>query len=289
MWNVVSKVGKAAYRTAAKTGLAAGTEQPPYPCALPLQRMEDPDDLFRAQELLDNIFASAKDLLENDAEHQWRLVDYQDPDKNGDLHLFTRPHIGPFNFVKATLSFMGVTPQRVLDTVHSDDEADRKKYSANMVRFEILARPTPTSNVQYQEYWAPPPVSGREFIFFAEKKYVEEDDVYYVYGCSIDYAAREKIPGNRVRASCLWAWELTPIGNNTMATYVSCMNPRGWTPTFIIGWLKSEVGNELISCRRVLYGEAVRLECASLSSIGVTKEEEQEIIARHLEEEGLPH
>ncbi|KAH9598933.1 START domain [Trypanosoma melophagium] len=260
MWDVVSQVGRAAYRTAAKTGLAAGTEQPAYPCALPLQRLEDADDTPRVQELLANIFAAAKDLLENDAEHRWQLVDYQDPDKGGDLHLFTRPHIGPFNFAKATLSFMGVTPQQVLDTMHGDDSESRKKYSANLSTFEILARPTPTSNIQYHEYWAPPPVAGREFVFLAEKKYVEEDDVYYVYGCSIDYAPREKKSKTHVRASCLWGWELTPIGNNTMATYVSCMNPRGWTPTFIIGWLRSEIGKELVSCRRVLYGEAVNLE-----------------------------
>ncbi|KEG15666.1 hypothetical protein DQ04_00011330 [Trypanosoma grayi] len=260
MWSVVSKVGKAAYSTAAKTGLAAGTEQPPYPCALPLLLLEDSDDTPRVQEMLDTIFAAAKDLLENDAEHNWQLVDYQDPDKGGDLHLFTRTHIGPFNFAKATVSFMGVTPQQVLDTMHGDDPESRKKYSANMAHFEILARPTPTSNIQYHEYWAPPPVAGREFVFLAEKKYVEEDDVYYVYGCSIDYAPRAKKSNNHVRASCLWAWELTPIGNNTMATYVSCMNPRGWTPTFMIGWLKSEIGKELVACRRVLYGEAVNLE-----------------------------
>lgn len=272
MWDVVSRVGKAAYRTAALTGLAAGTEQPPYPCALPLKTVSSDSDVDSMREVLNSAFDASKDMLENNGEHQWQLVDYVDPEEGGDLHLFTRPRVGPFNFVKATLSFMGVSPQNVLDTMHSDNADDRKRYSANLSHFEVLAKPMAGCAIELHKYWAPPPVAGREFVFAAEKKYVESENVYYVHGCSIDYTPQMETSKGFVRAACLWAWKLMPVGDNTLATYVSCMNPRGWTPPFIFGWLKSEIGKELVACRRVLYGETVKVERTTLQGMGLSDE-----------------
>nr|CCC93476.1 conserved hypothetical protein [Trypanosoma congolense IL3000] len=272
MWDVVSRVGQAAYRTAAMTGLAAGTEQPPYPCALPLKVVDNDSDPACIQGILDSAFSATTDMFENNREHQWELVDYVDPEEGGDLHLFTRPHVGPFNFVKATLSFVGVSPQNVLDTMHGSDVESRKKYSANLSHFEVLANPKQVCAIELHKYWAPPPIAGREFVFLTEKKYVESENMYYVYGCSIDYTPMKETSKGFVRAACLWAWKLMPVGDNTMATYVSCMNPCGWTPTFIFGWLKSEIGKELVACRRVLYGETVNLERTTLQSMGLTDE-----------------
>lgn len=276
MWNVLAAVGHAAYKTAAMTGLAAGTEQPPYPCAWPLQKLDSVDDTERVQELLDSIYVAAKDLLKNNDDHKWQIVDFQDPDraKGGDLHLFTRPHMGPFNFAKATMSLQNCTPEQVMDIMFSDKFAQRQRYSADLVRFDVLAQVPGFDKVSVQvlEYWVPKPGAHRDFVYLVDKKYDEEEDSYYVYGCSIDYTPEEKNP-KTVRGSCLWAWELTPIGGNTLATYASVMNPRGWTPTFVIGWLKTEIAKELVSARRLLYGEEVKLERTSFEAIGVSKDE----------------
>lgn len=268
MFKVVSSLGNAAYKAAAKTGLAAGTEQPPYPCALPLHVVEDPNNGAEVQALADTVFEAAKDLIHN-PNHAWKVVDYRDPDskEGGDLVLLSKPHIGPYNFAKATMSFMNCSPERMLETVHGEDFEMRRKFSADLSAFTVIANPTPTTNIQYHEYYAPPPVSHRSLMYLVEKRYVPEEDAWYVYGCSIDYPAFTKGSARTIRAMCLWAWELNQVGANTLGTYVSCMNPNGWAPTFIVGWLKSEIGKELVSIRRVLYGQQALLERTTLDHV----------------------
>lgn len=270
-------IGSAAYSAAAKTGIAAGSEQPPYPCALPLRTINDPNDVEEIQRLAEEVNKAARDLLGTDNQRrraalergtadtvnrrvrwdpdsQWKPVDYKDPDVDGDCVLMSKPHVGMFNFAKATMTFRDCDPEPIMDTITGEDFATRKKFSADLSRFEIIARPTPTTNIQYHEYHAPPPVASRHLIYLFERLYLPEEDTHLVYGCSIDYPLFNKYIGKRtVRAICLWCWEFTKVGSDTLATYASCMSPNGWAPTFVVGWMKNEIGRELTSIRRVVY------------------------------------
>lgn len=273
MLNVLSVIGNAAYKTAAWTGLAAGTEQPPYPVASPLRKIDDLNDTVHIDSVAEEIFAAGVDMLKDPA---WGIVDYHDPDSadGGDLYLYTKPHIGAFNFAKATMSLRDCSVEKIIAVMHSDDPADRKRCSADLSAFEIIAKPTPTTNIQRVEYWAPPPVASRDFSFLVGRKYDEEEDTTYIYGCSVDCAAcprSDKL--SVVRGAAMWMWEMTPVGPNTLVTYVSCMNPRGWTPTFVVGWLKTEIAKELVNSRRLLYGIAFEVHKLTVEDMGLTIEE----------------
>ncbi|CCW60488.1 unnamed protein product [Phytomonas sp. EM1] len=264
MIRVVSSVGKAAYKAASKTGLTAGKEQPPYPCALPLQVVNGPDDMENIRRIADAIFEAALDLFHN-PEHDWKTVEFRDPD-GGDLVLMTKSHIGQFNFARATMSFMNSTPELFLSTVHGESFEMRKEFSSELVTFNVLANPTPMMNIQYHEYRAPPPISNRYLIYLVEKRYVAEEDTWYIYGCSINYPPFKKFSSNAVCSICLWTWELSQVGNNTIATYASCLSPNGWVPTFIVNWMKGAIAKEMVAIRRFLYRQRPEYIPVMLSS-----------------------
>lgn len=291
MLKFVSSIGDAAYKTAAKTGLAAGSEQPPYPCALPLQVIEDRDDIDTIERVLNETYASVQDLLSDDMPllnqslreskrgKEWRLVDFTD--REGDLSLSTRPHVGPYNFARATMSLKGITPSNILGAMHAQSLKERSRYSNNLCRYEVLLRnPSVPSrflgcdndhleeiatlgvrnwHIEYNRYAAPPPVAPRDFIYLIEKRYVPEQQSYYIYGTSVDYRSDEDCDsmdgGKCVRGAVLFGWRFKLVGNATHCSYISCMNPNGWAPTFIVGWMKTEIAKEFQNSRRLLYSD----------------------------------
>lgn len=268
--NLLSAIGNAAYNAAAMTGMAAGTEQPPYPCASPLEKIDDINDVKHIEEVLQKIYTAGREMMNEN----WQIVDFQDPDEGGDLVLYTKPHVGPFNFARATISLHDCPIEKVVQVMHSELLEDRKRCSADLTGFEILGKPTPKSNIQHVTYWAPPPVASRDFCFLVGRTDDDEEGTTYIYGCSVDYAGCPKAGGLRtVRGSCMWMWELTSLGSHTLATYVSCLNPRGWTPTFVVGWLKTEIAKELLNARRLLYGIEFTVEKTTAQDLGVTTED----------------
>ncbi|CUG86742.1 Hypothetical protein, putative, partial [Bodo saltans] len=129
MKKVLSAVGNVAYNTASWAGLAAGTEQPPYPCAVPWRKIDDLSDTAAIDALAEEIYAAGKDMQQDPA---WSIVDYRDPDaaEGGDLFLFTKPHVGPFNFAKATMTLLNCPVEKIIQVMHSEDIADRQRCSA---------------------------------------------------------------------------------------------------------------------------------------------------------------
>lgn len=251
MLKLVSSVGNIAYKAAAKSGLAAGTEQPPYPCALPLPVVEDPNDVDKLDAIADSIYDAVRDLITN-PEHQWAPMNFRDPDPEGDLVLSFKPHIGPYNFAHGSMSFRNTTPRLIIDNIHGKSIQYRRQYSHDLAAFEILAEPRPGLQIQYHEQAAPPPVATRHLCYLTNTRYVASEDSWYVFGSSIEYL-RHKPRSKTIQAICLWGWELTQVGGNTLATYVSAMNPNGWTPPFIVNFVKGEIAKELCAIRRVAY------------------------------------
>ncbi|KAK7196653.1 hypothetical protein NESM_000604300 [Novymonas esmeraldas] len=297
MFKFVSSIGDAAYKAAAKTGLAAGSEQPPYPCALPLQVIEDSDDTDATERVLNETYASIQDLLSDDlpllhstipdvkAHKSFKAVDFTD--RGGDIRLFTRPHVGSYNFARATLTLEDVSPAQVLTHMHAQNLKERNRYSNNLYQYDIIARNPEMPlhligkdndhleelcargirdwHVEYNRYSAPPPVAARDFIYLVEKRYVPEHKAYYVYGTSVDYrdTAGVNIEQDKcVRGAVMFGWRFQVIGHTTHCTYVSCMSPNGWAPTFIVGWMKTEIAKEFQNARQLLYKDVPRTRAA---------------------------
>lgn len=272
MLDFVSHVKSAAYRKASKTGLVAGSERPPYPCADPLLSIDPNTDASTIASLADVVYASARHLL-GDSGHEWRVEDYTDPDAQtdgGDLVLMSKKHIGPFNFARATISFFNRSPEDVIGVSQRGDVTARRRFSGNLLSYDCLAEPLPNTRIEHMRYWAPPPLYPRALNYLVQERFVEEEDSWYVFGCSIDYMGKVKDP-HTIIANCLWAWELSSIGPHTFATYASCMNPNGWLPTVVVGWVKNEIANEIVALRRLVYGQKYNVSPSrnSLIEMGV--------------------
>lgn len=293
MFKFVSSIGDAAYKAAAKTGLAAGSEQPPYPCSLPLQVIEDRYDVDATERVLNDTYAAVQDLLSEDlpllhstiadpkAHRSFKAVDFTD--RGGDIRLFTRPHVGSYNFARATLTLDDVTPQQILSFMHAQDLKERNRYSNNLYQYDIMTRnpDLPAQyigndndhleelcrmgirdwHVEYNRYSAPPPVAARDFIYLVEKRYVPEQKCYYIYGTSVDFRDTSNVAIEKdkcVRGAVMFGWRFQQVGRKTFCTYVSCMSPNGWAPTFIVGWMKTEIAKEFQNARRLLYLDVPR-------------------------------
>ncbi|KAG5468118.1 hypothetical protein LSCM1_02089 [Leishmania martiniquensis] len=301
MFKFVSSVGDAAYKAATKTGLASGSEQPPYPCALPLQVIEDRDDTDAMERVLNDTYAAVQDLLSDDlpllhgsisnakARKGFKLVDFTD--REGDIRLYSRPHVGTYNFARATFTLDNVSPPKILTFMHAQNLQDRNRYSNNLCQYDLIARnPKLPAQfigndnehleelcrlgirdwyVEYNRYRAPPPVAARDFIYLVEKRYVPEQRCYFIYGTSVDFRDTAGITIEKdkcVRGAVMFGWRLQQIGSKTHCTYVSCMSPNGWAPTFIVSWMKTEIAKELQNARRLLYKDALPARVVSSSS-----------------------
>ncbi|CAJ1007687.1 hypothetical protein Q4I28_003000 [Leishmania naiffi] len=288
MFKFVSSIGDAAYKAASKTGLAAGSEQPPYPCAFPLQVIEDSEDTDATERALNDTYAAVQDLLSDDlpllnstiadakARKAFKPVDFTD--RHGDMRLFTRPHVGSYNFARATFTLDNVSPAKVLTFMHAQNLEERNRYSHNLCQYDVIARNPrlPAQyvgndndhleelcrmgvrdwHVEYNRYSAPPPVSARDFVLLVEKRYVPEQQACYIYGTSIDYRGKTGITSDKddcVRGAVMFGWRFQQVDSKTYCTYVSCMSPNGWAPTFMVSWMKTAIAKEFQNARRLLY------------------------------------
>ncbi|KAG5468529.1 hypothetical protein CUR178_01361 [Leishmania enriettii] len=301
MFKFVSSVGDAAYKAATKSGLAAGSEQPPYPCALPLQVIEDSEDTDATERVLNDTYAAVQDLLTDDlpllhskisdakARKAFKLVDFTDSE--GDIRLYTRPHVGTYNFARVTFTLDNVSPAKILTFMHAQNLQDRNRYSNSLCQYDLIARnpKLPAQyigndndhleelcrlgirdwHVEYNRYRAPPPVAARDFIYLVEKRYVPEQQCYYIYGTSVDYRDTAGITIKKdkcVRGAVMFGWRLQQIGSKVHCTYVSCMSPNGWAPTFIVSWMKTEIAKELQNARRLLYKDVTPTQASGAPS-----------------------
>lgn len=252
------------WKLAAKTGLVSDGSQPPYGCAWPLKVLSD---IKEADALTDEHFEQAMALV-NDKE--WEIVAFKDPEEGGDMHLWSKPQIGRYHHVKITMSLQNTDPQSVIDFALSEDLSTRKEFSADIQKLEVLAKTEKTS-LQHQVFSAPSPVAGRDFVFLCAQKELEGGAII-AYGCSVDSpkVPEESVP---VRGATLFAWHVTPVGDHVMVNYVNCFDPRGWTPSFLLAWLKSAATQEFVNIRAVLSGKKAKVEQLKLEECGVSKDE----------------
>lgn len=287
MFKFVSSIGNAAYKTATKTGLAAGDEMPPLPCALPLQDIKDSQDVYQMESILDDTFECIQELaagnmerlnsvVADKARHKgWKSVDFVDSE--GDLQLFSRPHVGPYNFALATVTLDHIPASMILREMHAQSLDSRKRYSNALKDYKVVLRnplfpPALVGHdddlleelaekgirdwhIEYTSFYAPPPVANRDLFILIEKRFVPETNKYYIYGTSVNFPEAD-VPKktNYVRGIVMFGWEFHHSADGmTHAKYVSCMNPNGWAPTFLVGWMKSEIAKEIQHSRRLLY------------------------------------
>lgn len=274
MW-ALGAIGNAVYATAAYTGLVSSEDvQPPYPCAWPLQ--EVPEDPQKAIAMSLEIGGSVAKLLE---EKEFQLCqEYVDPEaaEGGDIRLWARPQIGRYHMVKITMSFRDTPPEKIISLIASLDLPQRQKFSPDCTEVTSVVEYSPTCRVVIHKFWSPPPVAHREFCFLTNNS-VNPDGSQCVWGCSVNCS---KCPDGSgyVRGACMWGWLVVPVGPHCMITYVNCLDPRGWTPSFAFAWLKNHAVHEFVRIRCVIYGKELKSDRDDLESCGFTQEQMKEAL-----------
>jgi hypothetical protein len=242
-------------------------EQPPYDCAWPLK---DVGDLSGAHEIADTHY---KQINELHADAQWTMIEgYADPD-GLDMKLFTRPQIGTYHMLKATFTLQGVTADQFINLVGSSKLELRQKFSADCTGLKKIDEPTPVTELVHATYWAPPPVAGRDFCFLVGRR-DNGDGSSDLWGCSVASPQCEDVSGmTLVRGASLWGWKLIQAGDNLLVSYANCFDPRGWTPGFLLAWMKTTAAKEFCAIRAVLTGKEVKVEKVDLAEAGVSADD----------------
>lgn len=251
-------------------GLSGEVEQPPFDCAWPLK----PYSKDAAAEMLLRHKKQYEDLLNA---KDWELMNFKDAE-GGDLHLMTKPGVGRYHMIKASFSVPNSTPEKMADIISNDDFEVRKSYSADCTGLKVLEKPTANSKVMHVTYTAPSPVVGRDFVFLLGRE-TNADGSVDLWGCSVDTDLCKDGETGLVRGACIWGWHLVGTTDSIFAQYVSCFDPRGWAPTFLVSWLKSAASNEMIALRAVAAGKKAKLETSTLQDLGVTEDQVKQELA----------
>jgi hypothetical protein len=259
-----------------------GTTEVNLPSAYPFQNPATPADrIALCHTVLYPEFLRVLDAPE------WGLIDFTDPEakEGGDLKLWTKPKEGTHHFIKATFMIQNVTPQRVAALVASESIEDRQKFGPNMEVVNVFEKPDANTLMLYTKFWAPPPIASRDFVFLQGSK-LHADGTLEIWGCSI---AHEQYPeAGFVRGASFWGWRLRPVMDHVMTTYFNVSDPRGWCPSFIFSWLKTQVSSDLLAIRAILLGKSVKVEKITVAGCGVSEEEVRNEEAKFKAEHGSP-
>jgi len=273
MWGAMSKMASGAMSA---VGLGPSGEKVPFDCAWP---NPDVTDARVCMALLEKHHAQ---FCQYQEDKEWGLIDgFKDPD-GGDMHMWTRPAYQTYQCVKATFSIPDTKPAKVVDLLYSADMKVRGAYSADCTALNLIDEPTAMSSIITTTYWAPPPVASRDFVFLVGKR-EHEDGTMDLWGCSVQHADAPETY-SIVRGASLWGWRLTPVGDHCLASYTNCFDPRGWTPTWVLSWMKTTCAKELAAVRAVCTGQKVNLEKTSLEDAGVDAEKAKAEAAAHEKE-----
>ena len=240
-------------------GLTKG-EDVPWSCSWP---NEDVTDTRKCMKLLDKHHAEFQELLNM---KDWTMLpDVKDPDPSGDMKLFSRPSIGSFNFVKTQFSMKGTKASALPQLIFNPKLEVRQSFAADCVAVEVIDEPTMMSALTRTQYWAPPPAAHRDFVFLVGTR-EHDDGSYDIWGCSVRHDGVPEKGGMVVRGTSLWGWHCIPVGDDCLATYVNCLDTRGWTPTFVMSWLKTLCINEISAARAVAMGKKANPQRTGLSA-----------------------
>eukprot|EP00759_Apiculatamorpha_spiralis_P040501 PhF_6_TR39055/c0_g1_i1/m.58447 len=272
MWdaisNVASAVGNAAYSTGAYVGLVGpGVDNSNLPSAYPFKEPKSKEEKI---DLCQN--THYQEFIRVMDGSEWGLVDFTDPEakEGGDIKLWTRPQDGTHHFIKATFIVQNVAPAKAAALVASESVEERQKFGPNMEVVNFFEKVDDNTKFLYTKFWAPPPIAARDFVFLQGTKHFP-DGTIEIWGCSVTNPTFPE--EGYVRGASFWGWRFRPLLDHVQTTYFNVSDPRGWCPSFIFSYLKTQVVSDLVAIRAVLTGKAVHAQKITVQDCGVTEEE----------------
>jgi hypothetical protein len=205
---------------------------------------------------------------------EWSAVAFSDPEaaEGGDIQLYSRTQEVTHHFMKATFTLKSSSAAKVIDLVASESLAVRQKFGPNMEHLDYFDKPDDKTSLLYTKFWAPPPTAGRDFIFVQGKKHHDDGSVE-VWGCSVH---DDRFPeSSYVRGASFWGWRVSPRPDGCFLTYFNASDPRGWCPSWIFSFIKTQVSKDLLAIRSLLSGKEVKATKVELSDCGISAEDIQ--------------
>ena len=236
----------------AAVGLASDGSQPDTNVAWPVKTA----NMDNADELDEINFAQAMASINDQS---WEIVPaFKDPEaaEGGDMHFWTKPAVGRYQYAKITMTLRNTTTKAIFDLTQSPDLKTRNQFSADLCQLDRLAK-NDKCGIFQMCYAAPTGVANREFVVLSAIRTLEEGTMVS-YGCSID---SPQVPeqSTPVRGVTQYTWHVVQVGDDVMVSWNNCFDPRGWTPQFLLSWMKSAATNEFINIRKVLSGKKANL------------------------------
>jgi len=267
----VSVVGNAVVATGGLVGLGPG-EYPPanLPSNYPFQKHKN--NAERVDWCHGHLYAEFLRIMDGP---EWQPIEYTDPE-GGDIALFSQPIDQTHHFLKATFSLKATTPEKVVSLVASESLAVRQTFGPNMEHCDYYFKDEKgTTALLYTKFWAPPPTAGRDFIFVQGRKTLP-CGAMEVWGSSIDDDATH--PEDNVyyvRGASCWGWRVSaPDATGTcQLTYFNVSDPRGWCPSWIFSYIKTQCSHDLTNIRNIIHGKEVVATKLDLEEMGYTQED----------------
>ena len=237
--------------SAVTAGIVGNGEKVPFSCQVPFKKFEE--SMSAAEPFVQMFYQEALALTDSP---KWQVMETTDPD-GGDMKCWTQDQIGTYHLIKASFTIKNCKTAEVIARVTSERKAVRAEFSADLIELELLAEKAGCQLLRIA-YSAPPPSVARDFCFLTGLRTSDDAKRTEAWGCSIDIPSRPEEYEGHVRAACLYMWRVDQVGEDTLCTYVTCFDPRGWAPPFLIAFFKGSATKEFCALRALCSNHGVK-------------------------------
>jgi hypothetical protein len=149
------------------------------------------------------------------------------------------------NIVRVRTEFKDVAPTTMYDIFH--DHAYRKTWDENMIEGYVIQMLNKTNEVGYYSAKASV-ISNRDFVNIRAWKVVPENGEWMIVNHSVTHPDCPEKKGFVRAWSVMSGYYITKLGDTggSVFTYVSCADPRGWIPKWVINSFYSSLAPGLI-------------------------------------------
>lgn len=147
-------------------------------------------------------------------------------------------------FLVKSQGFIPATPSAIVDYIW--DNSKKSQWDDMLEETTILNYFSDELKILREQFWAPWPLSHREFIFIV-KRYNEANGVLLT-AKSVEVEA--PVPDGIVRGELMISgWFLEPVEGGSQATYLINADPKGLIPLFVINLLSKRQGQNIYRIR----------------------------------------
>mmetsp|Transcript_41081 Transcript_41081/g.103530 ORF Transcript_41081/g.103530 Transcript_41081/m.103530 type:complete len:244 (-) Transcript_41081:134-865(-) len=167
-------------------------------------------------------------------------------DKARNIVIWTKKtKLSPINMMRLRTEFPDIEPELLYDVLH--DHIYRKAWDDSMVAGYIVQQLDPTNEVGYYSAKSPGPVANRDFCNQRTWRGRPDEGKWMIFNHSVKHPDCGEVKGF-VRAISVFSGYLVERreGGGTVFTYITCTDPCGWIPSFVVNSLMTSFAPKVI-------------------------------------------